>query len=78
MIIYNQIEAIKLVDTLRKKGFSAEFDYTSRKFAKQLEKAAKIANFAIILGEDEIKKNYITVKDLSNSTQIKKTLEELI
>lgn len=74
----NQIEAIKLVDKLRKKGLSAEFDYTSRKFAKQLEKAAKIANFAIILGEDEIKNNYLTVKNLSDSTQTKKTIEELI
>lgn len=73
-----QIEAVKLVSKLRENGFSAEFDYNSRKFAKQLEKAAKIAKFAIILGEDEIKNNYITVKDLSNSTQLKMTFDELI
>ena len=74
----NQVETIKLVDKLRKNGFSAEFDYTSRKFAKQLEKAAKIANYAIILGEDEIKNNYLTIKNLSDSTQKKQTFDELI
>ena len=73
-----QIEAVKLVAKLRDNGFSAEFDYNSRKFAKQLEKASKIANFALILGEDEIKNNYITVKNLSDSTQSKMKFEEII
>ena len=74
----NQIEAVKLVTKLRKEGYSAEFDYNSRKFAKQLEKASKIANYAVIVGEDEIKNGYYTVKNLSNSNQEKKTFEELI
>lgn len=67
----NKTEAVKLTAKLRKKGFKAEFDYNSRKFAKQLEKAAKISKFAIILGEDEIKNNYYTVKNLLNSSQEK-------
>ncbi len=67
----NQLEAFKLTSELRQKGYSAEFDYNARKFAKQLEKASKIAKFAIILGEDEIKNGYLTVKDLANSTQEK-------
>ena len=74
----NQLEAVKLTNILRQKGFSAEFDYNSRKFAKQLEKASKIAAKAIILGEDEITKNYLTVKDLSSGEQTKTTLDELI
>lgn len=73
----NQAEAVKLTSLLRKKGYSAEFDYNSRKFAKQLEKASKIAKFAVILGEDEIKQGYITVKNLETSIQEKKTLESL-
>ena len=73
-----QLEAVKLVSKLRNNGFSAEFDYNSRKFAKQLEKASKIANFALILGEDEIKNNYITVKNLSDSTQTKMKFEEIV
>ncbi len=73
----NQLEAVKLVSQLRKEGFSAEFDYNSRKFAKQLEKASKIAKFAVIVGEDELQNGYYTVKNLSTSEQEKKTFEEL-
>ena len=74
----NQIEAVKLVSKLRKEGFSAEFDYNNRKFAKQLEKAAKISKYAVIIGEDELKNGYYTVKNLSTSSQEKKTFEELV
>ncbi|MBE7704185.1 MAG: histidine--tRNA ligase [Cyanobacteria bacterium SIG29] len=74
----NQLEAFKLLVQLRKNGFSAELDYNSRKFAKQLEKASKIAKYAVIIGEDELKNNYYTIKDLSNATQERKTFEELI
>ena len=74
----NQLEAIKLTLKLRELGYKVEFDYNSRKFAKQLEKAAKTAKFAVIIGEDEIKNNYLTVKNLETSIQEKKTLEELV
>ena len=74
----NQLEAVKLVSYLRENGYSAEFDYNTRKFAKQLEKAAKIANFAVILGEDEINNNYVTLKNLENSAQEKLTKEQLL
>lgn len=67
--------ALKTVFELRKKGFSAEFDMQKRKFAKQLEKASKIANKAVIIGEDEIKGGYYTVKDLTTGVQ---TREEKI
>lgn len=74
----NQKEAVKLVLKLRDAGYIADFDYNSRKFSKQLEKAAKISKFAIILGEDEIKNAYLTVKNLETSQQEKKILEELL
>ena len=73
----NQPEAVKLTYKLRNKGFSAEFDYNTRKFAKQLEKASKIARFAVILGEDEINNNYFTVKNLIDSQQTKMSFDEL-
>lgn len=73
----NKTEAVKLTQKLRNAGFSAEFDYNSRKFAKQLEKASKIARYAVIIGEDEIANNYLTVKNLETSQQEKKSFEEL-
>lgn len=66
-------EAIKLCQELRNKGYSCDFDMQNRKFAKQLEKAAKISKYAIILGEDEIEKGFYTVKDLSTGAQEQKT-----
>ncbi len=74
----NQLEAVKLTMLLRQKGYSAEFDYNSRKFSKQLEKASKIAKHAVILGEDELKNGYLTVKNLVTSEQEIKHLEDLI
>ena len=73
----NQIEAVKLVADLREQGYSAEFDYNTRKFAKQLEKAAKTAKYAVIVGEDELKNGYYTVKNLADSTQEKLSKDEL-
>ncbi len=74
----NKQEALKLTYKLRACGFSAEFDYNSRKFIKQLEKASKIAKFAIILGEDEIKNNYLSVKNMETSEQTRETFEDLV
>ena len=65
-------EAIKLCQKLRQKGYKCDFDMQNRKFAKQLEKAAKIANYAIILGEEEIEKGFYTVKNLLTGEQEQK------
>ncbi len=73
----NQEEAVKLVAKLRRNGFSVDFDYNTRKFAKQLEKASKVAKYAVILGEDEIKNNFFTVKNLAEGTQEKLTFEQV-
>lgn len=63
------IDSIKLVEELRSQGISVDFDFTNKRFGKQLEKASKVAEYAIILGEEEIKNNTISVKNLSNSEQ---------
>ena len=65
----NTVEAFKLVEELRAAGISTEFDLANKKFVKQLEKASKIANFAVILGEDELKNNTVSVKNLATSVQ---------
>lgn len=64
-------EALKLAKTLRNKGSGLKVDYDTqnRKFNKQLEKAAKIAHKAIILGEDEIAQGFYTVKNLETGVQ---------
>ncbi len=69
--------ALKLTQKLWEKGLSADFDFGARKFTKQLEKAAKTAKYAIILGEDEINGNFLTVKNLKTGEQTQKKLEEI-
>ena len=54
---------------MRGNGITCEFDLTNKKFVKQLEKASKTAKFALILGEDEISSNQVTVKNLETSEQ---------
>ena len=65
----NPLEAIKLTEEMRGNGITCEFDLTNKKFVKQLEKASKTAKFALILGEDEISSNQVTVKNLETSEQ---------
>ena len=62
-------EALELTEELRTHGISADFDMTNKKFGKQLEKASKIANFAVILGEDEIANNTVSIKNLATAEQ---------
>ena len=69
VVCNNPLESIKLTTELRRKGLSCEFDLTNKKFVKQLEKASKVAKYAIILGEDEIASNQVTIKNLETAEQ---------
>lgn len=62
--------AFAFAQELRAKGLNVEFDLANKKFTKQLEKASKIARYALILGEDEIKSNQVSVKNLATSEQV--------
>ena len=62
-------EAFALAEELRANGKCVEFDLSNKKFTKQLEKASKVAKFALILGEDEISQGKVSVKNLETSEQ---------
>lgn len=64
------VDAFVLAEELRHQGLNVEFDLTNRKFTKQLEKAAKVAKYAFILGEDEILKHQVSIKNLESGKQI--------
>ena len=67
----NTAEAIKLARKLRKMNKKVDYDFQGKKFSKQLEKASKVANFALILGDDEIEQKFYSVKNLSTGEQVK-------
>ena len=69
IVCNNPLEAIKLTEEMRESGVTCEFDLTNKKFVKQLEKASKLAKFALILGEDEIASGKVTIKNLGTSEQ---------
>lgn len=65
----NTQEAFLLAQELRSEGLNIELDLTNKKFTKQLEKASKVANYALILGEDEIANNQVSIKNLKTGQQ---------
>ncbi|MBQ8459064.1 histidine--tRNA ligase [bacterium] len=64
------VDAFVFAEELRNQGLNIEFDLTNKKFTKQLEKASKVAKYALILGEDEIFKHQVSIKNLENGKQI--------
>lgn len=71
-------EALKLANELRSKDKTTELDYSSRKFSKQIEKAGKLANFAVIVGENELEQGTLTVKNLNTFEQQSVNREEFL
>lgn len=64
-------EALKYAFEIRKQGISVDLDLSGRKFGKQLDKASKMgAKFALIIGEEELKTNMFTLKNLSTGEQV--------
>ncbi len=65
----NVSHSLKLANEIRNFGKSAELDYSKRKFAKQIEKAGKVAKHAAIVCENEINSDTVTVKNLETFEQ---------
>ena len=72
-------EALRIAQMLRDAGVSAKFEVMGRKMAKALEDAdkRKEADYAVIVGERELKEGKVMVKDLANRTQTEVQIEEL-
>lgn len=63
-------EALKTAQALRDQGVSAEFEVMGRKMGKALEDADKRGfDFAVIVGERELKDGTVVVKDLKKREQ---------
>jgi len=61
---------LKILRYLRDSGISCDINYTSRSIKAEIKKAEKL-EFDIIafLGEDELKNNSVTIKDLKDFKQ---------
>lgn len=62
--------AQKLVNDLRQSGICAEKDLMSRSLKAQMKYADKIgAEYTVVIGDDEIEKGVVTLKNMSNGEQ---------
>jgi len=70
--------AFEIVQKLRNAGFVTEFIFDGN-FKKQMKRASQNnSRFVIIIGEDEMKKGEVSVKDFDNSTEQKVKQELLV
>ena len=72
-------EYLKLAEELRTSDISVSVYTDDKKLAKQMKYAAdEKYDFAIILGEDELKNNTVVLKDLSKGENIPVSRDELV
>jgi histidyl-tRNA synthetase len=67
-----------LVRTLRQNRISADMDYMGRSMKSQMKAAGNTAEYACIIGREELDKKLVTLKDLKEGTQEELTIEALI
>ena len=62
--------AFELADRLRLKGFNVDVDLDDRKLGNKFNRASKIANYAVVIGNDEVISQKFTAKDLKTGETI--------
>lgn len=73
-----RLDAMELVRALRRNDIPADMDYTGKGMKSQMKSAGVSAEYACILGGDELAKGVVSVKDLGGGTQEELTVEALI
>ena len=71
--------ALNITETLRHNGLMTEMDYYGRSLKAQFKSSErKNARFVIIIGEDEVKANTVTIKDTLTKAQESVNKDELV
>jgi len=69
---------VEIVRGLRTKGLRVTEDFSTGPLKKRMKRADRLgAGFVVILGEDEIRDNVVTVKDMSGARQERLSQEVL-
>jgi len=72
-------KSFEIAMQLRKEGLNIEIGHGKRSLKKELQKANKLmAQFIIILGEEEMKKNKVAVKCMEDGVQVSIAQEEVL
>ncbi|WP_427339094.1 histidine--tRNA ligase [Caloranaerobacter sp. DY30410] len=71
-------EAFKILYNLREKGISAEKDHLGRSIKAQFKYANKLdAKFTLVLGEDELNKGLVKIKNMDTGQQTDIKIEDI-
>lgn len=71
-----EILSFKLASILRENSYYAEIDYQNKSFKNRIKTADKLnAKYVIIIGENELQKNTIVIKDMATGIQEEKDLK---
>ncbi len=71
--------AFKLLQKIRNAGFSADMDYSAKSLKSQMRIAHKIgAKYTMIIGEEELSKNMITLRNMKTKEQKEVEIDNLI
>ena len=72
-------ESLKIVQELRQNCINSDFASTKKGVSKNLEYANALGiQYVIIIGEDELKKKKILLKEMSSVTEQLLSLKELV
>jgi histidyl-tRNA synthetase len=72
-------QGLKLLDNLRKSGITADTDYEGKAIKGAMRRANDLgAKCVLIIGEDELKKNVVTLKNMVSGIQEEIKQEDLI
>ena len=70
--------ALSILSSLRKKGFTVEYDLSNRSLRKQLyDAASKGVSLTIIVAPEEISKNNVIIKNMKDGKEIVENIEYL-
>jgi histidyl-tRNA synthetase len=72
-------QAIRILNQLRRAGIKSDRDYNQRSAKAQMKYADKLgARIVLLLGEDEISRGIITIRDMHSRQQSEASSEKLI
>ncbi|KPU44980.1 histidine--tRNA ligase [Oxobacter pfennigii] len=74
-----EIKAFNIINDLRKNNISADKDHMQRSLKGQMKYSDKInARYTIILGDDELDKNKVNIKNMETGEQTEAELDKII
>jgi len=75
----SEAKLLQIVNALRSKGITAVFDYRRVGLGKQLKQASTLkARFALIVGEETLEQERITLKNMNQGSQIEIPLTDFL